>query len=136
MAIALLLALSEGVSAQRGVIESVVTKASTGKLTPVAGEDISLLNAYAGRDIPEVGIKKGSKICVLNVRRDQEFAAIHSGTECGALKFTKPMHKITYVHNPDNAELQKYDRAVIDPATRSISFSRGSSAVLTIFYEN
>lgn len=136
LAAGLMMAFNAGVSAQRGFIDSVVTKSSSGKLTPVAGEDISLIVAYADRDVPDVGIKKGNKMCVMNVRRGSEFASVYSGAECGSMKFTKPLHKITYVHNPDNAALQKNDRAVIDPATRSISFSRGSSAVLTLFYEN
>lgn len=131
----LMMAFSAGVSAQRGYVNSVVTKSSTGKLTPVAGDEISLINAYAAQDVPDVGIKKGNKICVMNVRRGTEFAAVFSGAECGTMKFTKPVHKITYVHNPENAALQKNDKAVIDPATGSISFSRGSSAVLTLFYE-
>ena len=136
LAAGLMMAFNAGVSAQRGYVNSVVTKSSTGKLTPVAGDEISLIVAYAGQDVPDVGIKKGNKICVMNVRRGTEFAAVFSGAECGTMKFTKPVHKITYVHNPDNAALQKNDKAVIDPATRSISFSRGSNAVLTIFYEN
>jgi hypothetical protein len=136
LVVGMLLALNVGVSAQRGYINSVVTKSSSGKLTPVAGDEISLIVAYADRDVPDVGIKKGNKICVMNVRRGTEFASVFSGAECGTMKFTKPVHKITYVHNPDNAALQKNDKAVIDPGTRSISFSRGSSAVLTLFYEN
>lgn len=128
------MALNVGVSAQRGVIDYV--NSSSGKLTPVAGENISLLVVTADRDNAEVGIKKGNQICVLNVRRGSEWASVYAAAECAAMKFSRQVHKITYVHNPQNAELQQKDKAVIDPATRSISFSRGSNAVLTIFYEN
>ncbi len=128
------MALNVGVSAQRGVIDYI--NSSSGKLTPVAGENISLLVVTADRDNAEVGIKKGNQICVLNVRRGSEWASVYAAAECAAMKFSRQLHKITYVHNPQNAELQQRDKAVIDPATRSISFSRGSNAVLTIFYEN
>ncbi|MBK7392826.1 MAG: hypothetical protein IPI64_05920 [Chloracidobacterium sp.] len=130
----LMMALNEGVSAQRGVIDYV--NSSSGKLTPVAGENISLLVVTADRDNAEVGIRKGNQICVLNVRRGSEWASVYAAAECAAMKFSRQLHKITYVHNPQNAELQQKDKAVIDPATRSISFSRGSNAVLTLFYEN
>ncbi|MGB2753164.1 MAG: hypothetical protein WBC19_14000 [Pyrinomonadaceae bacterium] len=130
----LMMALNADVSAQRGVIDYV--NSSSGKLTPVAGENISLLVVTADRDNAEVGIKKGNQICVLNVRRGSEWATVYAAAECAAMKFSRQLHKITYVHNPQNAELQQKDKAVIDPATRSISFSRGSNAVLTLFYEN
>lgn len=134
LAAGLMMALNVGVSAQRGVIDYV--NSSSGKLSPVAGENISLLVVTADRDNAEVGIKKGKQICVLNVRRGSEWASVYAAAECAAMKFSRQAHKITYVHNPQNAELQQKDKAVIDPATRSISFSRGSNAVLTIFYEN
>lgn len=133
MAIALLLALNESSSAQRGYVQSVVS--SSGQVTPVAGDSITLIEAYATADNAELGHKNGEKYCVLNIYRGREFATVFMGPTCDKLGFTKYRHQITSVQNPKNAALQQGDKAGANAQHRTVTFTRGNTVLMKIFYE-
>lgn len=133
MALALILARNESASAQRGFVQSVTS--SSDQVTPVAGDSITLITAYAGGDNAELGYKKGDKFCVLNVYSGKEWAAVIKGATCDKLGFTKYRHQITSVQNPKNAALQQGDKAGANAQHRTVTFTRGNTVLIKIFYE-
>lgn len=124
MVFGLMAAFTGSASAQKGIVSGLTEGASS--IKPSAGTNITVVVAYY--------IDK-TEMCVLNIPEGRASASISIKVKCSELKFTKTQHKITSVVNPNNDGIREFDSVMLDAATKSLTFKRGKTKILTIFYE-
>lgn len=126
----LMFVFSGSASAQKGVV---IGATGSQKLKPKVGEKLTAAVHTPASDRPEVGIKSGQKVCLISVFNGGQQADVLINMECAAMKGNKNTYKISGVENPKNLDIILNDKATLDQANKTITFTRGKEAIKIAF---
>ncbi len=120
----LMVVFSGSAFAQKGVVVNVN---GSGGLKPTMGRNIAFQVHKPASDAPEIGVKSGTKVCLLTIRKGGQQATVLMNMNCAdnaILQRPKPMTK---VENPKNVDVIKGDKVDVDQGAKTISVSCGNN---------
>lgn len=119
-----MVASSGSAFAQKGIVVDVD---GSGGLKPTVGQNIAFQVHTPQSDAPEIGVKKGTNVCLLTVRNGGQQATVLMNMNCAGKPNLQRPNRMTKVENPKNVDVIKGDKVDVDLGAKTISVSRGNN---------
>lgn len=128
-----MMVFSGSASAQlKGVVVNVN---GSGGLKPKVGERIVAASHVPQSDSPEIGIKKGQKVCLIGIFNGGQQASVLVSLDCTKAMKWRDDFKISKVENAKNVDIIKGDKVAIDGKNLTLTFTRGNNQTIKLTWK-
>lgn len=113
----------------------VVNVNGSGGLKPKVGERVVAASHDPQSDAPEIGVKKGQRVCMVGIFNGGQQASVLFNLDCSKAGKWRDDFKIAKVENPKNLDIIKGDKVNIDGNKFTLTFMRGNTQTIKITYK-